>query len=710
MRRLANLKTQSGTNIFQNNQYDYDRVGNILKVANSVSVGAYALGGASLYSYSYDELNRLVTAEGTYTGDQSQASYTLNMQYNKLNGIVRKALTHKQNKQDKSYTLDYTYSDPKHPHALSILKDTTTPKPRTYEYDGNGNPISYEGFKDFRVMVWDEENRLQGLNDNGKLHLYTYDHTGERAVKSSAESQKTVINGVSSAVIVHAENYTAYVNPYFVVNKGKFTKHYFEGTSRIVSKLGEGTFHQPTGLTAGGIDYIKQSAKVQEAIDQYIKGLNIPPGPPTQHGIYGTPGFTGVEYPSIDWSDISQDQEPPEGWPRPPKFNEPGDVPGPPVQYGDPVKPDNVKGGFGYVDNGIEEKNLYFYHPDHLGSSSYITDANGDINQHTEYMAFGEVLFDEHNVSRRMPYLFNGKELDSETGLYYYGARYYDPRVSIFLNVDPLVEKTMQPYAYTNNNPIMLIDPTGMEAEDCPTCPKPLYEGQEIKGSDGKLYGAARQQGDIHWDVPTKPLEWLPQTNIEEVTLTGKAKSSFTSTDTSLSNYNFPVSSLPNGKVEMMSGMLDIVGMLLANSELGNKYMVGVAGVAAIALTKGKATDDVLKAESNLWKVGKYSELRGTQVGLQAHHVGQSALMKKMVKGYNHNSAPSILVPEIGHVFKGPFGRISTSTKGLTTPRQVLARDIFELRRVYGPQGIPNTSLQKLIQMNKTMYPSSFSK
>ncbi|MDY3315909.1 hypothetical protein PG630_01105 [Riemerella anatipestifer] len=90
--------------------------------------------------------------------------------------------------------------------------------------------------------------------------------------------------------------------------KGKFTKHYFEGTSRIVSKLGEGTFHQPSGLMAGGIDYIKQSAKVQEAIDSYIRGLNVPPGPPTQHGIYGTPDFTGQEYPSIDWSDISQDR------------------------------------------------------------------------------------------------------------------------------------------------------------------------------------------------------------------------------------------------------------------------------------------------------------------------------------------------------------------------------------------------------------------
>ena len=236
----------------------------------------------------------------------------------------------------------------------------------------------------------------------------------------------------------------------------------YDGSARIVSKLGEGTFvHKNTGIMAGGIDYIRQSAQMQEARDRYIKGSLTPPGPPTQHGIYASPEWTGQPYPSLGWQNIRQDQEPPEGWPRPPKFNEPGDVPGPPVQYGDPITPQTVKAGYGFIDNGIIEKNLYFYHPDHLGSSSYITDREGRITQHTEYIAFGEVLFEEHSTSRTMPYLFNGKELDTETGLYYYGARYYDPRVSLWLNVDPLAEKTMTPYAYTNNNPINLIDPTG---------------------------------------------------------------------------------------------------------------------------------------------------------------------------------------------------------------------------------------------------------
>ena len=214
--------------------------------------------------------------------------------------------------------------------------------------------------------------------------------------------------------------------------------------------------------------------------------------------------------------DTIQNQEPPEGWPRPPKFNPPGDVPGPPIQFGEPISPDTAQGGFGFIPNGIREKNIFFYHPDHLGSSSYITGQDGKVSQHTEYIAFGEILFDEHNTEHTMPYLFNGKELDQETGLYYYGARYYDPKVSIFVNVDPLVEKTMQPYAYANNNPVMLIDPTGMEGEDCPNCPKPSYNNQEFLASDKKIYTA----------IPTmdnsKKLEWVQTNNIEEVTLTKK--------------------------------------------------------------------------------------------------------------------------------------------------------------------------------------------
>ena len=106
--------------------------------------------------------------------------------------------------------------------------------------------------------------------------------------------------------------------------------------------------------------------------------------------------------------------------------------------------------------------NYDYYHSDHLGSASYITDLDGQLVQHIEYIPFGEVFLEERNNHWNTPYLFNGKELDDEirrsgfvntykkqlknseqTGLYYYGARYYDARVSQWLSVDPLAEKTL---------------------------------------------------------------------------------------------------------------------------------------------------------------------------------------------------------------------------------------------------------------------------
>ena len=65
------------------------------------------------------------------------------------------------------------------------------------------------------------------------------------------------------------------------------------------------------------------------------------------------------------------------------------------------------------------------------------------------------------------PYLFNAKEFDEETGLYYYGARYYDPRLSLWLSIDPKEEKysNVSTYCYVISNPLKYTDPTGMEID-----------------------------------------------------------------------------------------------------------------------------------------------------------------------------------------------------------------------------------------------------
>ena len=88
--------------------------------------------------------------------------------------------------------------------------------------------------------------------------------------------------------------------------------------------------------------------------------------------------------------------------------------------------------------------------------------------QHIEYVPYGEVFIEERNNVWNSPYLFNAKEFDEETGLYYYGARYYDPRLAMWLGVDPLTEKypNVSPYNYCINNPIRNVDIYGLGPAD----------------------------------------------------------------------------------------------------------------------------------------------------------------------------------------------------------------------------------------------------
>ena len=114
---------------------------------------------------------------------------------------------------------------------------------------------------------------------------------------------------------------------------------------------------------------------------------------------------------------------------------------------------------------GTNERMQFYYHPDHLGSSSYITNLDGEVSQHIEYVPFGEVFIEERNNTWNTPYLFNAKEFDEETGMYYYGARYYEPKLSLWMSVDPSAEEKpwLTIYCYTRNNPIILVDPDGRD-------------------------------------------------------------------------------------------------------------------------------------------------------------------------------------------------------------------------------------------------------
>ena len=156
----------------------------------------------------------------------------------------------------------------------------------------------------------------------------------------------------------------------------------------------------------------------------------------------------------------------PENWVQHPVVNtEAGSNPGAPLAWGSPENPDDAVAGYGYVAADTSEvEETFYYHSDHLGSTSYITDQKANVTQYDAYLPYGELLVDEHSSSADLPYKFNGKELDEETGLYYYGARYMNPITSMWYGVDPLAEcyASTSSYIYCRSNPINLVDPNGM--------------------------------------------------------------------------------------------------------------------------------------------------------------------------------------------------------------------------------------------------------
>ena len=421
---------------------------------------------------------RLASATGTYKGtDNKSASYTLSMGYDNMHRITSKKQHLSQTgvqfegTLNAGYDLTYTYqkADGKK-FQLDNVRDINyrteeTPTESTninnghkYTYDANGNlvyintsRVKKDGKEDEKASEqkyrWDEENRLLAADENGFVSNYWYDADGERTVKTSGENEAIYVNSEFSGGNTGTARFSLYVSPYLVVGQGgKYTKHIYIGSQRIVSKLGDLASYgadprripyagnEADGLTINYKD--KYNQQLQSIKDNY-KAFDQPYNGKDNDDYVNGQGFCCND-------------------------GTPEAVQARAMNASTRAAVDN-----NFHDKDNYEKMQFFYHPDHLGSSSYITNLDGEVAQHIEYVPFGEVFIEERNNTWNTPYLFNAKEFDKETGLYYYGARYMDPKISMWLGVDPMAEKypNLTGYCYTMDNPIILIDPTGMEPD-----------------------------------------------------------------------------------------------------------------------------------------------------------------------------------------------------------------------------------------------------
>jgi len=162
-------------------------------------------------------------------------------------------------------------------------------------------------------------------------------------------------------------------------------------------------------------------------------------------------------------------------------------------------------------DNAEQREKRYYYHSDHLGSAQFVTDWRGRQYEHIEYTPYGELWIEEVAAGLdKLPFRFTGKEMDEETGLYYYGARYLDPKYSRWLSGDPALSDyiptagadtsklagmggvyntvNLHLYHYAGNNPVKYTDPTGMFDDVSESCKNFIknYEG----GFNPKIHDA----------------------------------------------------------------------------------------------------------------------------------------------------------------------------------------------------------------------------
>ena len=472
-RRLQNLVVNAKAGTIMDNAYSYDAVSNVLGIKNNAPLPQSGkAGGQMSHSYTYDPLYRLASATGTYKGtDNKSASYTLSMGYDNMHRITSKKQHLSQTgvqfdgTLNAGYDLTYTYQKAEgKKFQLDNVRDINyrteeTPTDSTninnghkYTYDLNGNlvyintsRVKKDGKEDEKASEqkyrWDEENRLLVADENGFVSNYWYDADGERTVKTSGENEAIYVNSEFSGGNTSTARFSLYVSPYLVAGQGgKYTKHIYVGSQRIVSKLGDLASYgaDPRRIPYAGneadgvtVDYkAKYSQQLQSIKDNY-KAFDQP---------YN--GKDNDDY--VNGQSFCCNDATPEA-----------------AQARAMARTRSANGNF--KPNEDYEKMQFYYHPDHLGSSSYITNLDGEVSQHIEYVPFGEVFIEERNNTWNTPYLFNAKEFDEETGLYYYGARYYEPRLSLWMSVDRFAEKypATSGYNYAINNPVRYIDING---------------------------------------------------------------------------------------------------------------------------------------------------------------------------------------------------------------------------------------------------------
>jgi RHS repeat-associated protein len=371
----------------------------------SINDGVYSgSASASVSSIAYDDLYRVKSLNSAARGTKTYA-------YNSIGNVLTN--------QDFG-SGSYQYGS--RPHAV------TSANGKIYAYDACGNMTTRGG----QTLAYDEQNQLIQVSATNTLVNFGYDDAGERLWRSGTNGYSVWIGGI------------------YEINNGKVLCHVMAGGKRIA------TFEsQCGGLWAkafGEKNWYVASNKIQSALLW-----------PFQKGRGSWTVFTGT------WAGIlGACMMAGRGVSL--KRRERRKVWGQSSLWKQIVAVISISAFLAASTGKVEAQTyspvFYYYHNDNLGSSNVLTDRSGSMVQHYEYATFGQTTYTDNTSVFPVSDRYTGQIIDDETGLYYYGARYYDPQLGRFIQPDTTVQsaatpQTLNRYAYCGNNPLNNVDPTG---------------------------------------------------------------------------------------------------------------------------------------------------------------------------------------------------------------------------------------------------------
>ena len=425
---LTGISVTKANTSLMNRSYQYDDVGNVTGISDIDNLS---------HDYEYDALDRLVAADGSYglNSASDHTTYHTETAYDNLwritSGLYEKTWPNNTSRPYYGYGLTYNYCNDRKYHLNTVVKQSYTNAAHStsgsgltypYSYDAKGNMTDEDNMDWY---CWDEENRLTGVyHDDYSLSSYIYDADGMRTYRNSEYAIKLLVNSqqqYNSSVMY----YNLYPSEYYVIHNGNsYTKHVYMDGERVATLLGSDNSlldnYSNSSITLAGTPFITGNVSQHYAAKRTAKESDL---------INSLEEVFGYTYSITDLQNT--------------------------ITY-----------------SGAQVTDLpYYFHRDHLGSAALVTDSVGNVDQRIEYTPKGSAFFQTVTGNYRTPYRFNAKEFDDDTELYYFGARYYDNILGIWISPDPMAEDYpgVSSYAYCHGNPVNRIDLWGMSDDDPPS-------------------------------------------------------------------------------------------------------------------------------------------------------------------------------------------------------------------------------------------------